>query len=51
MLIFGVVLIIIGVLAKIPILYSIGVVVLIIGIVLWVLGATGHAIKGRRHFF
>ncbi len=51
MLIFGVVLIIIGVLAKIPILYSIGVVVLIIGIVLWVLGAMGHAVKGRRHFF
>lgn len=51
MLIFGVVLIVIGVLAKIPILYSIGVVVLIIGIVLWVLGAMGHAVKGRRHFF
>jgi hypothetical protein len=51
MIIFGVILIIIGALAKIPILYSIGVVVLVVGLVLWVLGAMGHAVKGRRHFF
>jgi len=51
MIIFGVILIIIGALAKIAILYSIGVVVLVVGLVLWVLGAMGHAVKGRRHFF
>ena len=51
MIIFGVILIIIGALAKIPILYSIGVVVLVVGLVLWLLGAMGHAVKGRRHFF
>ena len=51
MLIFGVVLIVIGVFAKIPILYSIGVVVLVVGLVLWLMGAMGHAVKGRRHFF
>jgi hypothetical protein len=51
MIIFGVILIIIGALAKISILYSIGVVVLVVGLVLWVLGAMGHAVKGRRHFF
>ena len=51
MVIFGVILIIIGAIANIPILYTIGVILLLIGLVLWIAGAMGHAVGGRRHFF
>jgi hypothetical protein len=51
MIIFGVILIIIGAVAKISILYTLGVIALVVGLGLWVLGAVGHAIGGRKHFF
>lgn len=51
MIIFGVILIIIGAVAKISILYTLGVISLVVGLALWVLGAMGHAIGGRKHFF
>lgn len=47
----GIVLIIIGALANIPILYSIGVILAIIGAALFVLGSMGRAIGGRRHYW
>ncbi len=51
MIIFGLILLIIGFVAKIAILWTIGMILLIIGLVLWVLGAMGHAIGGRKHYF
>jgi len=51
MIILGVVLLLIGVLAKIPILTTIGVILLVVGAVLYVLGMTGRAIGGRKHWF
>ncbi len=51
MIILGLVLLIIGIIAKIPVLYSIGIIVLIVGLVLMVLGATGRAVGGRRHYY
>lgn len=42
---------IVGLLLKIAILWSLGVLVLIIGIVLFILGAIGHEIGGRRHYY
>jgi len=47
----GIVLLLIGVLLGIPILYSLGVLLLIIGIVLYVLGSMGRAIGPRRHYW
>jgi hypothetical protein len=47
----GVILLIIGFVAHIAILWSIGVIVLIIGVILALLGATGRAVGGRRHYF
>ena len=38
-------------LLKISILWTIGIIVLIIGVVLVLLGATGRAVGGRRHYF
>jgi len=49
MIVFGVALLVIGFIAKVAILSSIGVVVLVIG--LMVASAFRHAIGGRRHLF
>jgi hypothetical protein len=51
MILFGIVLMIIGLLLGVPVLWSIGVIVLVIGLVLWLLGAVGHAVGGRRHYY
>jgi len=47
----GIVLLIIGYLLKVALLWSLGVIVLIVGLVLLLLGALGHAVGGRRHYF
>ena len=47
----GIVLLVLGFVFKISILWSIGVILLVIGGVLWVLGSLGHAVGGRRHFY
>ena len=51
MIVFGLILLIIGFVLKIGLLWSLGVIILLIGLVLWVLGAMGHAIGGRKHYF
>ena len=51
MIIIGVVLLIIGFLTGVAILWTVGMIVLVIGLVLWLLGALGHAVGGRRHYF
>jgi hypothetical protein len=51
MIILGIVLLIIGFVVKIAILWTIGIVVLVIGLALALLGATGRAVGGRRHYF
>jgi hypothetical protein len=49
--IFGILLLIIGFVAGIAILWTIGIVVVIIGVILALLGMAGHAVGGRRHYF
>jgi hypothetical protein len=49
--IFGLILLVIGFVAGIAILWTIGIVVVIIGVILALLGMTGHAVRGRRHYF
>ncbi len=51
MIILGVVLLLIGLLAHIPILWTIGVILLVVGAVLYIMGATGRAVGGRRHYW
>jgi hypothetical protein len=51
MIILGVILLIVGFLLKISILWTIGIILVVIGVILAILGATGHAVAGRRHFF
>jgi hypothetical protein len=51
MIILGIVLIVIGWLTSIQILVTIGIVLAVIGAVLFVLGSTGRAVGGRRHYW
>jgi hypothetical protein len=47
----GVILLIIGFIAKVAILWTIGIVLLVVGLVFVVLGSMGRAIGGRRHYY
>jgi hypothetical protein len=51
MIILGIILLLIGFIAKIAILWTIGIIVLVIGLILLLLGSIGHAVGGRRHYF
>ena len=51
MLVFGLILLILGFALNISILWTIGVVLLLVGAVLWLLGATGRAVGGRSHWY
>lgn len=51
MIILGIILLVIGLLAGIPILTTIGIILAVIGVVLVVLGATGRAVGGRAHYW
>jgi hypothetical protein len=50
-LILGVILLVIGWLASIGILQTLGIILIIVGAVLWILGSTGRPVGGRRHYF
>jgi hypothetical protein len=49
--IFGLILLLIGFVTGIAIVWTIGMIVLVVGLVLWLLGAMGHAVGGRRHYY
>jgi uncharacterized protein DUF6131 len=51
MIVLGVILLILGWLTGLPILYTIGAILLIIGVVLLVLGSAGRSVGGRRHYW
>lgn len=51
MIVLGVVLMLIGLIAQIPILWSIGILILVVGLVLLVLGMMGREVGGRRHYY
>lgn len=47
----GVILLIIGFVAKVSILWSIGILLVVIGLILVVLGMMGRAVGGRSHYY
>jgi len=47
----GVILLILGFVLKINVLWTIGIILLVIGAVLWVLGAIGRPVAGRRYWY
>lgn len=51
MIVLGVILLIIGYFTSLSILYTIGGILVVIGIVLWILGAVGRPVAGRKAWF
>jgi uncharacterized membrane protein HdeD (DUF308 family) len=51
MIVLGVILLVLGLLFKVSILWTIGIIVLIIGAVLFIAGSVGHPVAGRRHYW
>ena len=51
MIILGVILLIIGFVSGIAVIWTIGIIIVVIGAILALLGMAGHAVGGRRHYF
>lgn len=51
MIILGLVLLVVGLVAKISVLWTIGVILMVVGGIFWILGATGRAVGGRAHYW
>jgi len=51
MLILGLILLLLGFLLSIPVLWTIGIILLVVGAVLFLLGSTGRQVGGRKHWF
>lgn len=51
MIVLGVICLILGLLLDVGILWTIGIILVVIGIILWVLGSMDRAVGGRRHWY
>ena len=51
MIILGIVVLLLGLLLGVPILWTIGLVLVIVGIGLMILGGIGRPVAGRRHYY
>jgi hypothetical protein len=52
MIAFGIFLLILAVLLpKLAVLWGIGIIAIVVGLILFVFGTLGHAIGGRRHYY
>jgi Family of unknown function (DUF6131) len=49
--ILGLILLILGFVLGSNILWTIGIILIVVGAILYLLGATGRAIGGRRHYY
>ncbi|HEX4011818.1 MAG TPA: DUF6131 family protein [Solirubrobacteraceae bacterium] len=51
MIILGIILLLVGFIAKVAILWTLGIILVLVGLVLLALGSMGRAVGGRRHFY
>jgi hypothetical protein len=51
MIVLGIVLLILGAVLDISILWTLGIILVLVGVVLWILGASGRPIGGRAHYW
>ena len=51
MIVLGLILLILGFILGVPILWTIGIILIVIGIILWILGAMNRAVMGRRYWY
>ena len=47
----GIILLIVGFVTGISILWTIGLILAVVGIALWAMGSMGHEVAGRRHYW
>ena len=47
----GVILLIVGFVLAVPILWTIGVILAVIGLAVWILGSMGHQVGSRAHYY
>jgi Family of unknown function (DUF6131) len=51
MIVLGAILLILGFVLKVQILWTIGIILLVVGAVLWLLGSVGRPVAGRRYWY
>ncbi|MDT5136187.1 MAG: hypothetical protein QOD58_449 [Mycobacterium sp.] len=51
MIVLGIIALILGFVLKMSILWTIGIILIVVGAILAVLGSTGRAVGGRRHYY
>ena len=51
MIVLGLILLILGFVLGVGILWTIGIILIVIGVILWILGMLGRAVGGRRHWY
>ena len=51
MIVVALILLLLGLLLGVPILWTLSIIVFIVGVILMLLGSTGRAIGGRRHYW
>lgn len=51
MILLGIILLVIGFLTGIPIIWTLGIIALVVGAILAIAGMAGHAIGGRTHYW
>ncbi|MDT5350907.1 MAG: hypothetical protein QOH91_4194 [Mycobacterium sp.] len=51
MIVLGVVLLILGFVFGIHLLWVLGIILLVVGAVMWVMGSMGRSVGGRRHWY
>lgn len=51
MIIFGLILMLLGFVLAVPILWTIGIVLVVVGLILMLLGRSGRRIGGRAHYW
>jgi hypothetical protein len=49
--ILGAILLILGAVLNVPILWTIGIILVLVGAVLWIAGTAGHAVGPRPHYW
>ncbi len=47
----GIILLIVGFIAKVAIIWTIGIILVVVGAILVLLGTMGRAVGGRRHYY
>jgi hypothetical protein len=47
----GIICLIVAAIFNIGLLWALGVILVVLGVVFWILGAMGRAVGGRRHYY